>query len=45
MISVRFRPKVDVVEILCGLSLSDIGSQGILKLVKERGIADVSAAL
>jgi len=33
------------VEILCGPSLSNVGGQGILKLIEERGIADVSAAL
>jgi hypothetical protein len=45
MISVRFRPKADVVEILYGPSLSKVGDQGILKLIEERGIADVSATL
>jgi len=45
MISVRFWGKVDVVEILCGATLANVGSEGILKLIEERGIADVSAAL
>jgi hypothetical protein len=45
MVSVGFCPKADVVEILGRLSLSNAGGQGILKLIEERGIADVSAAL
>jgi len=45
MPSVEFWPKVDVVEILRRLSLSKEEYREILKLVKERGIADVSAAL
>ena len=37
--------KADVVEILPRLSLSKEYGRGILKLIEERGIADVSAAL
>jgi hypothetical protein len=45
MTSVDFCPKADVVEIPRGLSLSNADRHGILKLIEERGIADVSAAL
>jgi len=45
MVSVRFRPKRDVVGIPGGLSLSDACGRTILELLGERGIADVSAAL
>jgi hypothetical protein len=45
MISVDFWARADVVEILRGLSLSKTLGHGILKLIEERGIADVPAAL
>jgi len=45
MISVDSWPKDDVVEIFRGLSLSSVDGSGILELIEERGIADVSAAL
>jgi len=45
MASVDFWAKADVVEILRGLSLSNADRHGILKLIEERGIADVFAAL
>jgi len=44
MVSVDSWPEGDVVEILRGLSLSNDDDRGILKLIEERGIADVSAA-
>ena len=45
MASVGFWSKAEVVEILPGLSLSKEDGYEILKLIEERGIADVSAAL
>jgi len=45
MVSVCFRPKADVVEILRRLILSNDGRKAILSLIQKRGIADVFATL